>query len=139
MVELTTQLLILENILWLPLCRINKFGLNALPSKAVAIPYTCGLSPYHRSLRASTTRISFTWLSYDYGLFTTCHIMPILPLHVILAFMPFPCNCDPCLHLPMIHHYATPMCICLLGGDPSSDCHDFFVSLLLMLVVLGES
>ena len=43
-VELTTQLLILENILWLPLCRINKFGLNTPPSKIVAIPYTCGLS-----------------------------------------------------------------------------------------------
>ena len=43
-VELTTQLLILENILWLPLCRINKFGLNTLPSKIVLIPYTCGLS-----------------------------------------------------------------------------------------------
>ena len=43
-VELTTQLLILENILWLPLCRINKFGLNTLPSKAIAIPYTCGSS-----------------------------------------------------------------------------------------------
>src|SRR5215216_5778609 len=43
-VELTTELLILENILWLPLCRINKFGLNTLPSKTVAIPYTCGLS-----------------------------------------------------------------------------------------------
>src|SRR3954468_5315935 len=43
-VELTTQLLILEKILWLPLCRINKFGLNTLPSKTVAIPYTCGLS-----------------------------------------------------------------------------------------------
>ena len=43
-VELTTQLLILENILWLPLCRINKFGLNTLPPKTVAIPYTCGLS-----------------------------------------------------------------------------------------------
>src|SRR3954471_16222221 len=42
--ELTTQLLILENILWLPLCRINKFGLNTLPSKTVAIPCTCGLS-----------------------------------------------------------------------------------------------
>ena len=42
-VELTTQLLILENILWLPLCRINKFGLNTLPSKTVVIPYTCGL------------------------------------------------------------------------------------------------
>ena len=44
-VELTTQLLILENILWLPLCRINKCGLNTLPSKTVVIPYTCGLSP----------------------------------------------------------------------------------------------
>src|SRR3954471_6981458 len=43
-VELTTQLLILENILWLTLCRINKFRLNTLPSKVVAIPYTCGLS-----------------------------------------------------------------------------------------------
>ena len=43
-VELTTQLLILENILWLPLCRINKFGLNTLPSKTIAIPYTCVLS-----------------------------------------------------------------------------------------------
>jgi len=43
-VELTTQLLILENILCLPLCRINKFGLNTLPSKAVVIPYICGLS-----------------------------------------------------------------------------------------------
>ena len=43
-VELTTQLLILESILWLPLCRINKFGLNTSPSKTVAIPYTCGLS-----------------------------------------------------------------------------------------------
>ena len=43
-VELTTRLLILENILWLPLGRIKKFGLNTLPSKAVAIPYTCGLS-----------------------------------------------------------------------------------------------
>ena len=43
-VELTTQLLILENMLWLPLCQINKFGLNTLPSKPVAIPYTCGLS-----------------------------------------------------------------------------------------------
>ena len=43
-VELTTQLLILDNILCLPLCRINKFGLNTLPSKGVAIPYTCGSS-----------------------------------------------------------------------------------------------
>ena len=43
-VELTTQLLILKDTLWLPLCRINIFRLNTLPSKAIAIPYTCGLS-----------------------------------------------------------------------------------------------
>ena len=43
-VELINQLLILENILWLPLCWINKFGLNTLPSKTVVIPYTYGLS-----------------------------------------------------------------------------------------------
>ena len=50
-VELTTQLLILENILWLPLCRINKFGLNTPPSKTVAIPYTCVLSrPFSRTV-----------------------------------------------------------------------------------------
>ena len=46
-VELTTQLLILENILWIPLCRINKFWLNTLPSKTVAIPYI--LVGYHSS------------------------------------------------------------------------------------------
>ena len=55
-VELTIQLLILENILWLPLRRINKFGLNTLPLKVVAIPYTCGLSalplPRHSIHRA---------------------------------------------------------------------------------------
>src|SRR6187399_1227170 len=37
-VELTTQLLILKSILWHPLCRINKFRLNTLPSKIVAPP-----------------------------------------------------------------------------------------------------
>ena len=48
MVKLTTQLLIPSNILWLPLCRIYKFGLDTLPSKTVVIPYTCGL-PIHNS------------------------------------------------------------------------------------------
>ena len=54
-VELTTQLLILGNIVWLPLCRINKFGLNILPSKTIAIPYTCGLS-FSRSVCGSTAQ-----------------------------------------------------------------------------------
>ena len=60
-VELITQLLILKNILWLPLCRINIFGLNTLPSKTIAIPYTCGLSlisftrtPTHLCLNSSS-------------------------------------------------------------------------------------
>ena len=55
-VELTTQLLILKNILWLPLRRINKFGLNTLPSKTVAIPYTCGLSRLFSSAVAGEGR-----------------------------------------------------------------------------------
>ena len=41
-VEFTTQLLIPENILWLPLCRINKFGLNTLPSKTLWCPILVG-------------------------------------------------------------------------------------------------
>ena len=44
--ELTTQLLVLKNILWLPLCQINKFGLNTLPSKAIAIPTLVGYQDY---------------------------------------------------------------------------------------------
>ena len=42
MVELTTQLLIPSNILWLPLCRIYKFGLNTLPSKLLRSPILVG-------------------------------------------------------------------------------------------------
>ena len=46
-VELTTQLLILENILWLPLCRINKFGLNILyPQKLLRSPILVGYQDY---------------------------------------------------------------------------------------------
>ena len=41
--ELTTQLLRLISILWLPLCRINKFGFY-LPRRYSATPYTCGSS-----------------------------------------------------------------------------------------------
>ena len=65
-VELTTQLLILKNILWLPLCRINKFGLNTLPSKTVAIPYTCGLSRLFSSAVAveHSSILGVTWDLY---------------------------------------------------------------------------
>ena len=69
-VELTTQLLILENILWLPLCRINKFGLNTLPSKTVAIPYTCGLSRLFSGTIASE-HSSVLWVTWDLYLLVT--------------------------------------------------------------------
>ena len=69
-VELTTQLLILKNILWLPVCRINKFGLNTLPSKAVAMPYTCGLS---RLISGAVTveHSSILWVTWDLYLLIT--------------------------------------------------------------------
>ena len=69
-VELITQLPILENILWLPLCRINKFGLNTLPSKAVVIPYTCGLS---RLISGAVVgeHSSILWVTWDLYLLDT--------------------------------------------------------------------
>ena len=45
-VELTTQLLILENILWLSLCRINKFGLILYPRKLLRSPILVGYQDY---------------------------------------------------------------------------------------------
>ena len=53
-VELTTQMLILKNIIWLPLYRINKFGLNTLTLKTIVTPYTCGLSVGVRAALAAT-------------------------------------------------------------------------------------
>ena len=69
-VELTTQLLIPSNILWLPLCRIYKFGLNTLPSKTIAIPYTCGLSrPFSGAVAGEHSYIC--WVTWDYYQFIT--------------------------------------------------------------------
>ena len=61
-----TLLQILKNILWLPLCRINKFGLNILPSKDVAIPYTCGLS-YVATLEAANEGVWMKEFISDLG------------------------------------------------------------------------
>ena len=91
-VELTTQLLILENILWLPLCRINKLGLNTLPSKTVVIPYTCGLSTLYHEDHGATLKhkcgkgivtlsllsfISFLWASLASFIF--CKVRRLIP------------------------------------------------------------
>ena len=65
-----TQLLILENILWLPLCRINKVGLNTLPSKTVVIPFTCGLSrPFSSAVAGEHS--SILWVTWDLYLLIT--------------------------------------------------------------------
>ena len=69
-VELETQLLILKSILWLALCRINKFGLNTLPSKGVAIPYTCGLSRLISGAVAGE-HSSILWVTWDLYLLIT--------------------------------------------------------------------
>ena len=69
-VELTTQLLKLINILWLPLCRINKFGLNTPPSKTFVIPYTCGLSrPFSGAVAGEHSYIC--WVTWDLYLLIT--------------------------------------------------------------------
>ena len=69
-IELTTQLLILENILWLPLCRINKFGMNTLPLKNVVIPYTCRLSRLFSGAVAGE-HSSILWVTWDLYLLIT--------------------------------------------------------------------
>ena len=65
-VELTTQLLILESILWLPLCRINKFGLNTLPSKLlwppILVGYNLSQGPIRRSLLSLIYYTAFLFL-----------------------------------------------------------------------------
>ena len=45
-----------------PLCQINKFGLNTLPSKTVAIPYTCGLSRLFSGAVAGSIALFFETL-----------------------------------------------------------------------------
>ena len=82
--------------------------------------------------------LSLTRLWAIYHLSPYAHF-PVFTLHVILASMPLPCNCDPCLHLPMIHHYATPMCICMLGGDPCCYCHVYHVPRAIDAILLISS
>ena len=66
MVELTTQLLIPSNILWLPLCCIYKLiWVKYLPSETIAIPYTCGLSrPFSSAVGREHSYIC--WVTWDY-------------------------------------------------------------------------
>ena len=58
--------------------------------------------PYHRSIRARTTRISSTWLSHGYGPFTTCHLMPILSCSLCMLYL-FLCLCHAIVTLACIY------------------------------------
>ena len=63
---------------------------------------------------------------YIYHLLRYAYFL-MFTLHVMTPSMTLPCNCDPCLHLHMIHHYATSMSICMLGGDTCYYCHVYHV------------
>ena len=93
-------------------------------SRGLSLPLFLSRNDY-----AHLSHLALTWLWAIYRLSLHAHF-PVFTLHAML--MPLPCNCDPCLHLPMIHHYATPMCICMLGGDPCCYCHVYHEPILLI-------
>ena len=67
-----------------------------LGSRGLSLPQFPSRKDYAHLFYLSLTRL---WAIY--------HLSPyahsiVITLHVMLASMPLPCNCDPCLHLPMI-------------------------------------
>ena len=98
--------------------------------------------PYHRSLRARTKRISFTWLSHGYGLFTTCHLMPILSCSRCMLCL-FTWFCHAIVTLAWIYPWCTIMillCVFACLVEILVAIAMFIMCpMLLMLVVLGES
>jgi hypothetical protein len=58
--ELTTHLLRLINILWLPLCRINKFGFY-FPRRLLRSPILVG-HQYSKLKSGQTTLIEYSWM-----------------------------------------------------------------------------
>ena len=72
------------------------------------------------------SHLALTQLWAIYHLSHYAHYI-VFTLHVMPLSMPLPCNCHPCLHLHVIQHYTTSMCICMLGGDPCCYCHVYHV------------
>ena len=94
---------------------------DALGSRGLFLPSFSSRTNY-----ALLFYLALTQLWAIYHLSPYAHTI-VFTLHVMPLARTLPCNCDPCLHLPMIHHYATSMCICLLGGDPCCYYHVFLV------------
>ena len=66
----------------------------------------------HRSLCARTSRISSTWLSLGYGLFTTSDFMPILPCSHCMIPLLVCTICSPWINMLVICHIlAFSICI----------------------------
>jgi hypothetical protein len=98
--------------------------------------------PSHHSLHARTLHVTSTWLSHDYGLYTTCHFMPIFSCSLcMLCFIL--CLCHAIVTLACTYMWFTIMLLlsvfaCLVEMLVAIA----MISLcpvLLMLVVLGES
>ena len=99
-------------------------------------------NPYHHCLRATTTRISFTWLSHDYGLYITCYLMPILSCSLCMLYL-FTWFCHAIVTLVCIYPWFTIMllpCVfaCLVEILVAIAMFTMCFMLLLILV-LGES
>ena len=71
---------------------------------------------YAHSFYLALTRLWAIYHLSPYSHFT------VFTLHVMIHSMLLPCNCDPCLHLHVVHYSTTSMCICILGGDTCCYC-----------------
>ena len=92
-----------------------------LGSRGLSFPPFPSRNDFAHSFYLALTRL---WAIYH----LLCYVhFPVFTLHAMPLSMTLPCNCDPCLHLPMIHHVATHMCICIFGGDPCCYCHVYHV------------
>ena len=98
--------------------------------------------PYHRPLRARTTRNSSTWLSHGYGPFTTSHIMLILPCSLCVLCLLL-CLCHAIVTLACIYPWFTIrllLCVFACLVEILVAIAMFIMcAILSMLVVLGES
>ena len=81
--------------------------------------------------------LALTRLWAIYHLLSYAHVL-MFTLHVLPHSMLLPCDCDPCLHLPMIHHFILSMCICMIGGDTKCYCHVYLVNYAIVLSCVGR-
>ena len=104
-----------------------------LGSRGLSLPPFPSRKDCTQLLYLALTRLWAIYHFSHYAHFT------VFTLHAMLASMPLPCNCDPCLHLPMILHYDMPSVFACLVEILVAFAMFIMCPILLMLVVLGES